>query len=371
MQPKIRLYVPDLPGADEFMPFMQRIEAARWYTNFGPLEQELAAEAAELLDAESPPCVATASSGTAALTLALQALELPTGSAVLTPALTFPATAAAILAAGLTPLLADVDPQDWRLTPEIARPWRLRVSAVVPVAAFGVGLSAAAWDAFADETGLPIVMDAAGALGNQQMPRRCTAVFSLHATKTLGVGEGGLVATHDRDLAERVRRLSNFGFESGMATVAAGNAKLSEWHAAVGLAQIPRAQTLWGGKTRLAVAYRRALPQLPMQAGTPGSLVVGLPVSAERAADRLAAEGIQTRRWYQPDLTRHPAYRRLPRAGELPATEALHDRLLGLPFHSSLSQEDVLVVAWALTAAVEQGLQRLDDARAHEIGANL
>jgi dTDP-4-amino-4,6-dideoxygalactose transaminase len=354
MRPKIRLYTPDLPGADEFMPFMRRIDAARWYTNFGPLEREFAAEAGRLLDAEHRPCIATANSGTAALTLALQALELPAGSRVLTPALTFPATAAAILAAGLTPFLADVDPDDWSLTPKIAGPWRPRVSAVVPVAAFGVGLSAAVWDAFAGESGLPVVMDAAGALGNQEMPRRCTAVFSLHATKTLGVGEGGLVATRDPGLVERVRRLSNFGFERGVAAAAAGNAKLSEWHAAVGLAQLPRARTLWDVKARLSDAYRRALPKLPMQAGTPGSLVVGLPVSAERIAGRLAAEGIETRRWYQPDLTRHPAYERLPRAGELPTTAALHDRLLGLPFHSGVAEEDVFLVARALSAALDE-----------------
>jgi dTDP-4-amino-4,6-dideoxygalactose transaminase len=353
MEPRIRLYVPDLPAADEFIPFMRKIEAARWYTNFGPLEQAFAAEAGRLLDAACPPCVATASSGTAALTLALQALALPAGSAVLTPALTFPATAAAILAAGLVPLLADVDAEAWSLTPEIAAPWRAQVSAVVPVAAFGVGLPAKAWDAFADESGLPVVMDAAGALGNQEMPSRCAAVFSLHATKTLGIGEGGLVAARDAGLAERVRRLSNFGFEGGLAAAAAGNAKLSEWHAAVGLAQFPRAAALWGAKERLSAAYRRALPRFPMQAGTPGSLVVRLPVSAQGAATRLAAEGIETRRWYQPDLTRHPAYEALPRAGALATTEGLHDRLLGLPFHSGLAEEEVRVVARALTAAVE------------------
>lgn len=354
MTPKIRLCVPDLPGVDELMPFMRRIEAARWYTNFGPLEREFAAEAARFLDAECAPSVATTSSGTTALSLAIQALELPAGSAVLTPALTFPATAAAILAAGLEPLLADVDPDTWQLTPEIAGPWRARVSAVAPVAAFGMGLPAGAWDAFAEESGLPVVMDASGALGNQEMPRRCVAAFSLHATKTLGIGEGGLVAVHDADLVARVRRLSNFGFEAGLATAAAGNAKLSEWHAAVGLAQISRGRTLWGAKTRLAAAYRCALPSFPMPAGTPGSLVVRLPVSAQQAALRLAAEGIETRRWYQPDLTRQPAYERLPQAGELSTTGALHDRLLGLPYHSGLTQEDVLTVARALTAAVTQ-----------------
>jgi len=354
MEPGIRLYVPDLPGADDLLPFWRRIDSARRYTNFGPLEQAFAAAAAALLDAERPPSAATTSSGTAALALALQALGLPAGSRVLAPALTFPATAAAILAAGLEPLLADVDPDTWTLTPDIARRWAASVSAVVPVAAFGVALPATAWDSFAEETGLPVVLDAAGALGRQRAPRRCVAVFSLHATKTLGVGEGGLVAAYDADLVERVRRLSNFGFEDGVAAVAAGNAKLSEWHAAVGLAQIPRAQALWAAKQRLSGAYRRALPHLPMQAGTPGNLVVRLPLSAERVGDELAAEGIETRRWYQPDLTRHPAYERLPRAGELPATASLHDRLLGLPFHGWLTDEEVTVVARALTAAVQR-----------------
>lgn len=351
MKPGIRLYVPDLPGPDDLLPFLRRIEAARWYTNFGPLEQEFAAAAAALLDAERPPHVATASSGTAALALALQALRLPAGSRVLAPALTFPATAAAILAAGLEPLLADVDADTWTLTPDIAGRWVASVSAVVPVATFGAALPAAAWDRFAEETGLPVVLDAAGALGRQQAPRRCVAVFSLHATKTVGVGEGGLVAAHDADLIERVRRLSNFGFEDGVAAVVAGNAKLSEWHAAVGLAQIARAGRLWDAKRRLWDAYRRALPDFPMQAETPGNLVVRLPVGAEGVAAELAGERIETRRWYQPDLTRHPAYERLPRAGELPTTALLHDRLLGLPFHSRLMGEEVLTVARALIAA--------------------
>lgn len=352
MNYKIRLYTPDLPGVDALAPFMRRIEAAQWYTNFGPLERALAAEVAALLDADHPPAVATASSGTAALTLALSALQLRAGSAVLTPALTFPATAAAIRAAGLEPLLADVDPDEWRLTPEIAAPWRGRVSAVVPVAAFGVGLPVTPWDAFADESGLPVLFDAAGALGNQAMPKRCVAAFSLHATKTLGVGEGGILAAYDAGLVERARRLSNFGFEDGVTVAPTGNAKFSEWHAAVGLAQISRSHALWEAKKSLSAAYRLALPQLPMQKGAPGNLVVRLPVSADRTADRLADEGIETRRFYQPDLTRHPAYECSPRAGELSTTAALHDRLLGLPFHGRLTPEDVVTVTRALTAAV-------------------
>lgn len=352
MERVIRVYVPDLPAAEDLMPYWRRIEAARWYTNFGPLEQAFSAAAAELLDAQRPPGVATTSSGTTALTLALQALGLPPGSRVLTPALTFPATAAAILAAGLEPLFADVDPDTWSLTPELARRWAAGVSAVVPVATFGVALPTTGWDSFAAETGVPVVLDAAGALGRQRAPRRCVAVFSLHATKTVGVGEGGLVASHDAGLVERVRRLTNFGFEDGVAAVAAGNAKLSEWHAAVGLAQLARARSLWEAKHRLWNAYRGALSGFTMQAEAPGNLVVRLPVSAERVAGQLAEEGIETRRWYQPDLTRHPAYERLPRAGELRATAALHDRLLGLPFHSRLTDEDVAIVAQALAAAV-------------------
>ncbi len=337
----IRVYVADLPPLETLIPALRRMHETRIYSNFGPLESEFRDALARWLDSARPPIVATASSGTAALTLTLRALDLPAGGNVLIPALTFPATAAAVIAAGLQPVLADVDPTTWTMTPDIAANHRFGICAVVPVATFGVALDAVGWDAFAEAMGLPVVFDAAAGLVRQPMPERCAAIFSLHATKPLGVGEGGLVASRDADLIARVRQLSNFGFDNDLVRQPGGNAKLSEYHAAVGLAQLGRAGEIRRGLAALHRDYLTRLPASLNPAVEGAAMVVAVPGRAREVADALAGEGIETRRWYQPDLTRHPAFARCARAGDLAATASLADRLIGLPFHAFLKAEDV------------------------------
>ena len=338
----IRLLVPDLPSADELMPWLRRIDESHWYTNFGPLQRELAEAVARLLEPDDPPATAAVSSGTAALSLALGALDRPGGRALM-PALTFPATAAAAIAAGLTPVFADVDADSWMLTPAIAESVADSIDVAIPVATYGCALPASDWDDFVARTGVPVVMDAAGAFLRQAMPQRCTVVFSFHATKTFGIGEGGLIASYDRDLVDAATRSSNFGFRGGRAETIAGNAKLSEYHAAVGLAQLARIPTLRERHARVLAAYRKHLPPRLMQAGTPGVLAVRVG-DASAARERLASLGIETRRWYQPLLTRHPAYAHVPCAMALDVSGLLDNRLLGLPFHNFLDERDIAFV---------------------------
>jgi dTDP-4-amino-4,6-dideoxygalactose transaminase len=344
----MRVFIPDLPDVEALTPWLQRMAAARYYSNFGPLEREFAAALGRHLDAVRPPPVATASSATTALTLALRALDLPAKARVLIPALTFPGTAAAVLDAGLAPVLCDVDGASWLLTPAIARGLRGQFDAVVPVSAYGLALDVAAWDAFVRETGLPVVFDAAAALIRQAMPEVCVATFSLHATKPLGVGEGGLVASRDANLVARVRQLSNFGFDNDLVVAASGNSKLSEWHAAVGLAQLARIDEIRQRLARVHGAYMRRLPTHVRPPGEASLMVIRLPGRAVAAAEALAKAGIETRRWYQPDLTGHPAFDDLPRAGDLPVTRAMSDQLLGLPFHGHLQEADIDKVTEAL-----------------------
>ena len=351
----VRVYIADLPPLETLVPALRKMDATRIYSNFGPLESEFRDALGHWLDAARPPAVATASSGTAALTLALCALDLPVGGKVLIPALTFPATAAAVLAAGLQPVLADVDPRTWTMTPDIAADHLSGICAVVPVAAFGVALDPVGWDAFAEETGLPVVFDAAAALVRQPMPQSCAVAFSLHATKPLGVGEGGLVASRDAELISRVRRLSNFGFDNDLVRRPWGNAKLSEYHAAVGLAQLRRAAEVRQGLAELHHDYLARLPT-PLRPAAEGSaMVVAVPRAARKVADALASDGIETRRWYQPDLARHPAFARCARAGDLSATTDLADRLIGLPFHAFLAGEDISEVCDRLEARLAVG----------------
>ena len=176
------------------------------------------------------------------LTLTLMAQAAPPGSLCVMPAWTFIASANAAVLAGLTPYFVDVDPLSWALDPtaiehEIVRAPG-RVGAVMLVIPFGRPIDVQAWDDFILQTGLPVVIDAAAAFDSLQIGI-APAVVSLHATKVLGVGEGAFIASRDSAIIRAVRQRSNFGFTAGRhAEVTAFNAKLSEYHAAVGLAAL-------------------------------------------------------------------------------------------------------------------------------------
>lgn len=357
--PPIACLVPDLPGADAILPYLRRIDAARWYTNFGPLSRAFEVQAAGIAGGGTPAqCVAVAS-GTQALECALGALELPTGTRVLVPAFTFPATVLAVLRSGHVPVLADVAPDSWTLTPEAAAPLaaQARCRVIIPVAALGCPVDAAGFDRLADATGIAVLIDGAGALGAQPLGRAPIA-FSLHATKPLGIGEGGLVATRDQALAERVRQHANFGFAGYRVTLRGGNAKLSEYAAAVGLAQLARAGEVLGRRNAVWARYRARLVArdgVVLQAGftsrAPAMLAVRVAAGGEACAAALCAEGIESRRWYCPPLHRHPALADLPTCGTLAITETLDAELLGLPFHAFLTDADLDRIVGALRAA--------------------
>lgn len=238
----IPLLIPDLPSAEQLLPWLQRIDNAKWYTNFGPLVQEFESKLVKLLSPKKTIYLTTTSSGTTALELALLALNIPKNHDALVPAFTFPATATAIKRVGLNPIFTDIDPHTWLLTPDIARQVLKKISfdVVVPVATFGCPQPTESWDKFSEETGIPVLIDAAAAFGNQTIGQRCIITFSFHATKPFGIGEGGLVIANSAEFIHQVKKLSNFGFESGKISKCGSNAKLSEYHAAVGLAQLER-----------------------------------------------------------------------------------------------------------------------------------
>jgi dTDP-4-amino-4,6-dideoxygalactose transaminase len=360
---RIPLLVAQLPDTDALLPYLRQIDANRWYTNFGPLVTQLERRfAAGFAPALSAPRAITAASGTAGLELVLGALELPAGARVLLPALTFVATATAVIRAGHTPLIGDVDAASWLLTPETAREYALRhrVDAVMPVATFGNPQDVEAWDKFVADTGIPVVIDAAGAYGNQRVGRHCHVVFSLHATKALAAGEGGVVVTYDDALAARVRRLSNFGIdlERGSQVFVAGeNGKLSEYHAAVAHAALDQWPAVATRRRAVQARYQHILselcPDLRLQRraenGIYPILVVSLPpgLRARDLQPDLLARGIETRQWYCPTLDQHPAFAAYA-AGPLPVAHELAERLLGLPFFVDIDEAQMRRVASAM-----------------------
>ncbi len=364
--------VADLPPAEALLPYLREIDANRWYTNFGPLQRRFEGKLAKFRGgADSEVHAVTFSSATLALTLTLRALNLGQGARVLLPALTFPATLIAVLDAGLTPVLGDVDAETWVIEPRMAESVlrAASIEAVIPVAAFGYPLALSDWARFQRTTGVRVVVDAAAALGAQAADADVSVTYSLHATKPLGAGEGGVLLTRDGSLAEQARRLSNFGFEAGTVRRAGTNAKLSEYLAAVGLAQIDRAAEILERRRAIFDRYRAPLPESFFRRDPPGceatrAVPAVLPVhTAGRAAEViefLTRRRIETRRWYLPPLHHHAAFESVARTNgqggrRLDSTEDLDRSLVGIPFHNFLVERDIrLVTESVLLAASEK-----------------
>jgi len=366
---KIKCLVPDLPSLDEVAPYIRQMDAARWYSNFGPIVTAFEGKMQAFLAAQSPALgardahVVSFSSATTALELMLRGSGLAEGTRILTPALTFSATAASIKITGHVPILTDVDPITWDLTPEIARQVMAEtpVDAILPVAIYGYPIDMDAWAAFQEETGVRVFVDAAAALGQQPVHPDIPVCFSLHATKPFGIGEGGLLVTGDADLAERARRLSNFAFVKGTSREVGTNAKLAEVLGAYGLAQLERFDHVYEQRQRVHQTYLQELGQdrfHPKSAEfVPGTLLVDTRGRAADATERLHAAGIQTRQWYFPPLSDHAAFADVAVVAPdgsraLTVIDRLQNSLVGLPFHAFLSDDDIKTVAAELRPAM-------------------
>lgn len=357
---------PKLPIAHRLAPYLASIDATRLYSNFGPLARSFEDRLAEHYGLNQGT-VATVANATLGLAIALAAQQPEPGTLCAMPAWTFVASAHAAGMAGLVPFFVDVDPETWavdasKLLDEIARA-PAPVGAVMPVMPFGLPLDIAAWEAFRSRTGLAVVIDAAAGF-DSLVPSAVPAVVSLHATKVLGTGEGGFVISTDSSIAPAVRMRSNFGFDgSRQAQAAAYNAKLSEYHAAIGLAALDDWDQTRAEWNDAANAYRRALREsnlVRLQRGFGESWISStcLLRFAKPAADRieqlLAGAGIETRRWWNTGAHAHPATASFPRTA-VPVTDALADSTLAVPFYRDIKAAEIDRVAEAVLAAAEAG----------------
>ena len=203
-----------------------------------------------------------ASSGTAALHLALLASGIGPGDEVILPAFTFPATANAVVLTGARPVLVDVGLGDCNISPDlILRAVTPRTRAVIPVHEFGLPAAMADIRRIASQKKLLIIEDAACALGAEHDGDRIgagvnLACFSFHPRKAITTGEGGVIVTNDARTAQRLRSLRNHGIVPGY------NYRLTDFQAALALEQLKTLEEQIGYRQALAGAYGNALQDI-------------------------------------------------------------------------------------------------------------
>jgi dTDP-4-amino-4,6-dideoxygalactose transaminase len=333
----------------------------------GPHVRELEERAADYLGVRH--CIAVASC-TAGLTLVLRVADL--SGDVLLPSFTFVATAHAVAWNGLVPRFVDVDPETLTLSPEaVARAVGVRTSAILATHIYGTPCDVEGLAAVARRNGIRLFFDAAHAFGSRYRATRVggfgdAEVFSLSPTKVVIAAEGGIIATNDDLIAERCRIGRDYGNPGDYDCRFVGlNARMSEMHAAIALASLGDLDERLARREELAVAYRRALDTVPgigspQVRGGDTSTFKDLTIlvdpdlfelDADRLQEVLAAEGIETKRYYSPPVHRMRAYRTRGSEPVLPVTDAASAQALTLPLWVGMTEHDVERVAFAIRRA--------------------
>lgn len=347
---------PLLPTAKALIPYLERIDERRVYSNFGPLYFELVERLSKYLDVGEDN-VALFANGTLALQAAIETVG-DQGDTWVVPSYTFVATAQAVHAARRKIHFADVAEESWALEGR-ERPF---ATGHVVVAPFGSRPPLSQW---CDVSGWK-VFDAASCFDSchgigSLLDEKSSLMISLHATKTLPAGEGALLVGPS-EWIRQARSWGNFGFNGSRSASGPGlNAKLSEYHSAVGLASLDG----WN-QTRRHLAQRsehaRAICE-GLDVVTQPSLGDGwvtttwnirlrkpdLP-AIERA---LAENGIQTRRWWPSGVHEMPLFRGCTK-DLLPVTSQLANQVLGLPFAVDLSVAELNRISLALKNACRE-----------------
>jgi perosamine synthetase len=347
---RVRLARPDV-GSEELDAVAQVIESGM--LTMGPCVPEFEEAVAHACEVRHAVAV---SSGTAALHLAVLALGLEPGAEVLVPAYTFPATANAVVLAGLRPVLVDVDPETMNVDPsqiEVSP----RTKAVLAVHLFG---RPARIEELPD---LPLLEDAAGALGARRRGRACgslgrLACLSFHPRKVVTTGEGGAVTTDDEGLADTVRRLRNHGWRSMADADMPGpgfNYRLADVLCAIGIPQVRRLESLIAARARIAAGYHERLRDLPvtLPAADDGdrhgwqAYVIQVE-GRDRVLAELRAAGIEAQIGTYA-LSLLDPYRD---QGQFPGAEHAFRHALALPFHTRLDESELDRVAETLGHSV-------------------
>ncbi|MER3400935.1 MAG: aminotransferase DegT [Thermoflexus sp.] len=313
------------------------------------------------------PFAFAVSSGTAALLLALMALGIGPGDEVITTPFTFAATANVALFLGARPVFADIDPVTLNLDPEdAARRITPRTRAIIVVHLYGHPCDMEAFQTLCERHGLALIEDAAHAPGAEYRGRRVGSFgigcFSFYATKNLTTGEGGMVTTHDPQLARRLRMLRDHGQSAKYVHEQLGlNFRMTELQAAMGIEQMRHIEA-WNARRReIADFYSRNLQGVRLPATVPGCTpvyhlyTIRVPPAIRGALrERLWAAGIETGVHYPTPVYRQPLYQRLGYTEALPHAEAAAREVLSLPIHPALREGEVRYIVEAVNALVDK-----------------
>jgi len=348
----IPVYQPELSGNEKR--YVLECLDSTWISSKGRFVSEFEERFASFAGTKQAISVCN---GTVALHLALLSLGIGPGDEVIVPTLTYVAAVNAIAYVGATPVFVDSLPDTWQMDPaDVRRKLTPRTKGILAVHLYGHPCDMDALTALARENKVLLIEDCAEAFGSRFKGRHVgtfgdIACFSFFGNKTITTGEGGMVTTDDKSLFERARHLKGQGLAEHREywhDVIGYNYRMTNICAAIGLAQLERADEVIARKRALAEAYWEQLAGLPVQMlGETGEVVSSfwmISILVPNAADReplrqhLAGEGIETRPLFYPVHTM-PMY--ASHSQYYPVAENLASRGINLPSWPGLAPAQI------------------------------
>jgi len=355
-----------LPPKEEYEILVRQAFENHHLTNHGPLETRLNNDLRDFLPTQH---LCLTANGTLALMLALRQAGL-SGKKVITTPYTYVATLSALLWEGCTPLFADIDPHSMCISPEsIEKILKEHPDAagVLAVHVYGNVCDVEALEALCNQHNLLCIYDAAHAFGTKYKGRSALdfgdyAACSFHATKLFHSAEGGCVVCHSKENAHQLHLLSSFGHSGDTHYTLGINVKMSELHAAMGLAVLPYVRANSLARQKISLQYEALLP---MEAIKRPCLRDGLeynyayfPIIFEsescllKAKKALEANNIFPRRYFYPSLTTLPYLPEITKKFSCPVAESIARRALCLPLHEALETQYVEQIAAIVRASL-------------------
>lgn len=347
-----------LPPREEYDRWLDKVYASHQLTNNGPIHQELEETLRQRFQV---PHLRLMANGTLALQLAIRALGVK-GKVITTP-FSYVATTSAILWEGCEPVFVDIDPKTCCIDPNlIEAAITPDTTAILATHVYGIPCDVEAIDTIAKKHGLKVIYDAAHAFDVKYKGRSIlqwgdASTLSFHATKLFHTVEGGAVIVHDEAADARLKLLRSFGHIGDEHFTLGMNAKMSEVHAAMGMAMLPHVTSIILDRRKISAAYNDLLkgrlerPSVSVEADLNEAYYpVLLPDASARARvlDYLAKDGIHPRRYFYPALNKLP-YVKLE---AMPVAERAADVVIALPSYQGLTLKAVGRIAKRLLEAL-------------------
>lgn len=351
----IKVTESSLPPIEEYIDEIKDLWKSKWLTNMGTKHQKLEKGLEEYLKV---PNVKLFTNGHAALEIVIATLEI-TGEVITTP-FTFASTTQAIVQNDLEPVFCDIKPDDFTIDPKkIEELITDKTSAIIPVHVYGNICDVYEIEKIAKKHNLKVIYDAAHVFGVEKDGKGIgkfgdASMFSFHATKVFNTVEGGGITYSDASLSDRLDAMKNFGLTSPeRVEYVAGNAKMSEFHAAMGLVNLNHVDEYINKRKKVAEHYINLLKEIEgIHLVEPQENVKNnyayFPVlfdhykkTRDEVYDELLTHGVQARKYFYPLTNGFDVYEEKFDINETPIAKYAAENVLTLPLYSELDLKTV------------------------------